>query len=78
METSVSLVQRAQRPEDRFRVIPPAHDFYFNAGIAERSEKINYSLEFNWITNTWNHEGTDDEKYITPGVYIYMFVKMLL
>lgn len=71
-QVAASFVQQVKQPRNPCNQIIPAHEFMFAAGIAERSEKINYSLEFNWFTNTWNHDGDDDEKYITPGVYIYV------
>lgn len=68
----ISFAQRGKRHSDPRLDEPPANLFIFNGGIAERSERVNYSLEFNWITSTWNHDGDDNEIYITPGVYLYV------
>lgn len=71
-QAAISFVQREKHHTDRSKDATSAHDFIFNFGIAERSEKINYSLEFNWITDTWNHEGDSNEFYVTPGVFAYV------
>lgn len=63
------FVQRIKRHSNPDLDVPAAHYFVLNSGIAARSEKINYSLELDWFTNTWNHGGKDDQLYITPGVY---------
>ncbi len=71
-QAGVSFVQRVKHHNDRSKDAASAHDFIFNFGVAERGDKINYSLEFNWITDTWNHEGDSNEFYMTPGVFAYV------
>lgn len=71
-QAAVSFVQRVKHHTDRSQDADSAHDFIFNVGVAQRSEKINYSVEFNWITDTWNHDGDSNELYVTPGVFAYV------
>ncbi|MBA2654679.1 MAG: transporter [Gammaproteobacteria bacterium] len=69
-QTGISLVQRLKKhssPEDDDRA---AHTLILGFGIAERSEKVNLSLEYTLFNNTWNNNGDDNEAYLTPGIYI--------
>jgi hypothetical protein len=69
-QVGFEFVQRVKRHRDPEDDDPAAHAFVLNLGIAERSERVNYSLELNWKNDTWNNEGESNELYVTPGVYV--------
>lgn len=72
MEFSMSFVQRVKTPQNPELLLPTSHYFELNGGVAERTEKLNFSIEINWFTNEWNNNGSDNEVYITPGFYWYL------
>lgn len=73
-----SFVQRLKEPADEEDLPPSAHSFIFNGGVAARFEKVNYSVEINWETNTWNGSGDNSEAYVTPGIYVQVKDKLAL
>jgi hypothetical protein len=69
-QAGFEFVQRVKHHANSEEDDPAAHVFVLNGGIAQRYETINYSLELNWSTNTWNNGGNENKVYVTPGVYM--------
>lgn len=58
----------AMDANDSLGIAPAAHSFIFNlADITQINKIFMVSAELNWQTNKWNHQGTDNELYFTPG-----------
>lgn len=66
-EVGLSFVQRLKRPADTDDADPAAQEFNLGAGFFTLIPHGALSMEFNWNNNRWNHHGTDDELYWTPG-----------
>ncbi len=63
-----SFVDRLKNHADPDEDEPEAHDFIWNAGFFIPCGDVRWVTEFNWRTNEWNHNGDENELYITPGV----------
>ena len=68
MELGVSLVQRVKTPEDPDDAEPAAHQFNLGTGFFTLFAHGAATMEFNWSNNKWNHHGTENVLYVTPGV----------
>jgi hypothetical protein len=55
-------------PEDADDAEPGAHEFNFGAGFFTLFKHGALTMEFNWNNNKWNHHGTENVLYLTPGV----------
>ncbi len=50
---------------------PLDHDFYLNLGyLFPVGNVVRYDIEVNWINGQWNHNGIDNELYVTPGIIL--------
>ncbi len=58
-------VKNFSHPQDN---VPLTNDILMNAGYFFPVGNWRYDLEINWINDEWNHNGTDNELYITPGL----------
>lgn len=71
-QAGMGFVQRVKRPADPEDKEPAAHEFTLNAGFFLPfnlpSGKFIFTSEFNWMTNRWNNDGRQDQKYYTPGL----------
>lgn len=67
-EAGFNFVQRLKHHANSSKDDPAAHDFIFNAGFFGPLHSFVYSMELNWQTNRWNHQGEDNELYLTPGL----------
>lgn len=47
---------------------PAAHSVFVNAGYFFPVGNARYVIEANWENNQWNHNGEDNEFYLTPGI----------
>lgn len=47
---------------------PPADSFFVNIGYFLPVDNTRYVIEVNWENNRWNHNGTSDQLYLTPGL----------
>jgi hypothetical protein len=66
-EIGASLVQRVNTPRNVDDAEPAAHELNFGTGFFVLFPHWAPTLEFNWANNTWNHRGTENEMYVTPG-----------
>ena len=65
---SLSFVQRVKKRRDPLDDPPAAHEFVWNAGFFVPYEEFVFVMEFNWLTNEWNHDGDRNEQFVTPGL----------
>ena len=66
-EVGASLVQRVKSPADEDDAEPAAHELNLGAGFFTQLPLGTATFEFNWNDNEWNHHGTENELYVTPG-----------
>jgi hypothetical protein len=66
-EMGASLVERVNTPKDRADAEPAAHELNLGSGFFVLFPCGAATLEFNWANDTWNHHGTENEMYLTPG-----------
>jgi hypothetical protein len=67
-EVGMDFVQRVKRPANPDNVEPAAHVFNFGTGFFTPFAHGALTMEFNWSNNRWNHHGTENDLYLTPGV----------
>jgi hypothetical protein len=67
-ELGLSFVQRVKTPAEADDVEPSAHEFNLGAGFFTLFAHGAGTMEFNWSNNRWNHHGTENVLYVTPGV----------
>jgi hypothetical protein len=66
-EIGASLVQRVNTPKDADEAQPAAHELNLGTGFFVLFPHGAATMEFNWANNQWNHHGTENELYLTPG-----------
>ncbi|MGO8926584.1 MAG: hypothetical protein ACLQU3_06835 [Limisphaerales bacterium] len=66
-EIGASLVQRVKTPADANKAEPAAHELNWGSGFFVLFPHAAPTLELNWANNQWNHHGTENEIYLTPG-----------
>ncbi len=66
-EIGASLVQRVKRPADSDDAEPAAHELNLGTGFFVLVPHGAVTFEFNWANNQWNHHGTENTLYVTPG-----------
>ncbi len=66
-QAGIDFVQRIKSPSNQTPV-PAAHKFEWNSGFLVPYDRLRFVVEYNWLTNTWNHGGQDNQKYVTPGI----------
>ncbi|MGD1083675.1 MAG: hypothetical protein ABSA47_02875 [Verrucomicrobiota bacterium] len=66
-EMGASLLRRAVAPADKADEQPAAHELNWGGGCFVLFSHAAATLELNWDDNRWNHHGTEDEIYVTPG-----------
>jgi hypothetical protein len=66
-EIGADLVQRVRTPKDADDEEPAAHELNFGSGFFVLFAHGAATMEFNLDNNTWNHHGTENEMYVTPG-----------
>jgi hypothetical protein len=66
-EMGASIVQRVNSPRDTHDAEPAANELNWGSGFFVLFPHAAATLEFNWSNNTWNHHGTENEMYLTPG-----------
>ena len=66
-EIGISFVQRVKRPSEADDAEPAAHVFNLGFGGFVPFSHGALTIEFNWTNNQWNHQGTENELYLTPG-----------
>ena len=67
-QIGVSLVQRVKNPKEREDEPPAAHEFFWNSGFFILYEDWIFVMEYNWLTNEWNHDGKINRQFLTPGI----------
>jgi hypothetical protein len=66
-ELGAGLVQRINTPRDAGDAEPAANELNWGSGCFVLFPHQAATLEFNVSNNTWNHHGTENEMYLTPG-----------
>jgi hypothetical protein len=66
-EWGASLVQRVNSPKGAQDAEPAANELNWGSGCFVLFPHSAATLEFNWLNNTWNHQGTENAMYLTPG-----------
>jgi hypothetical protein len=66
-EIGASFVQRVNTPSDADDREPAAHELRLGAGFFTLFQHGATTFEFNWANNKWNHHGTENDVYVTPG-----------
>ena len=66
-EIGASVVQRVNTPKNTDDQEPAAHELNLGTGFFVLFPHGALTLEFNWANNRWNHHGTENDVYITPG-----------
>lgn len=66
-EIGASFVQRVKTPADGNEAVPAAHELNWGGGFFILFPHAAPTLELNWANNQWNHHGTENEIYLTPG-----------
>ena len=66
-EAGLGFVHRVKWPADADDADPSAHELNLGAGFFTLFNHGALTMEFNWVNNQWNHHGTENTAYITPG-----------
>jgi hypothetical protein len=66
-EIGADLVQRVRTSKNTDDEEPAAHELNFGSGFFVLFAHGAATMEFNLDNNTWNHHGTENEMYMTPG-----------
>jgi hypothetical protein len=66
-EIGASFVQRVNAPANAADAPPAAHELSLGSGFLVLFPRAAATFEFNWANNKWNHHGTENETYVTPG-----------
>jgi hypothetical protein len=66
-EIGATFVQRVLTPRAGVDADPPAHSLNLGSGFFVLFPHAAATLEFNWNNNQWNHHGTENDLYLTPG-----------
>jgi hypothetical protein len=66
-EIGASFVQRVNRPSDADDAEPAAHELNLGSGFFVPFSRGTATMEFNWANDKWNHHGTENDLYLTPG-----------
>jgi len=67
-QQGVSFVQRVKHRDDSMDDPPAAHELIWNTGFFIPYRDVIFVMEFNWLTNQWNHDGDRNEQFLTPGL----------
>ncbi len=67
-QIGVGLVARVEDAQDPDEEEPEAHELGVNLGLFLPAGPVVLTAELNWSTNTWNHDGEDNELYLTAGL----------
>jgi hypothetical protein len=66
-ELGAGFVQRVDSPRDADTAEPAAHELNLGTGFFVLYPHGAATFEFNWANNRWNHHGTENDVYVTPG-----------
>ncbi|MGD0411544.1 MAG: hypothetical protein ABSC18_07545 [Verrucomicrobiota bacterium] len=66
-EIGAGFVQRVNAPANAADAQPAAHELSLGSGFLVLFPRAAATFEFNWANNKWNHHGTENEMYLTPG-----------
>jgi hypothetical protein len=66
-EIGASLVERVKAPREADDAEPAAHELDLGTGFFVIVPHGAATFEFNWANNRWNHHGTENDMYVTPG-----------
>lgn len=67
-QAGLGLVQRVKSPVDPDDREPPAHELNLAAGFHFPLGPTHLTTELNWSNNRWNHGGTENQLFVTPGL----------
>ncbi len=68
IQPALTFYERVKRHANPANDSSAATEFDLNSGFFGPLGSAVYSLELNWDTNTWNHNGSTNELYLTPGL----------
>jgi hypothetical protein len=66
-EIGAGFVQRVNTPAGTDAAEPAAHELNWGSGCFVLFPHAAPTLEYSWANNQWNHHGTENEMYLTPG-----------
>ena len=66
-EIGANFLQRVNRPKEAADAPPAAHVLNAGSGFFVLFPHAAPTLEFDWANNQWNHHGTENDMYLTPG-----------
>lgn len=66
-EIGASFAQRVNTAKEAVNAEPAAHALNLGSGFFVLFPHAAATLEFNWDNNQWNHHGTENGLYLTPG-----------
>ena len=66
-EIGASIPQRVKRPAEANDAEPAAAELNWGVGGFVLFPHAAATLEYNWSNSTWNHHGTENAMYLTPG-----------
>ena len=72
-QIGLGLVQRVKEPAKVGDRQPAAHQFIWSAGFFVPFKRWVPTVEFSANNNRWNHGGTDNQMYLTPGCVWKLF-----
>jgi hypothetical protein len=75
-EIGASFVQRVKRPSDADDAESASHELDLGTGFFTLFAHGAATMEINWDNNQWNHHGTENDLYVTPG-YIWKVMREL-
>jgi len=67
-EIGAGFVRRVKAPKDAADKEPAAHELNWGSGLLVLFPPVAATMEFNLANNTWNHHGTENDIYLTPGL----------
>jgi hypothetical protein len=66
-EIGIHFLQRIRSPADSNDAKPAAHELVLGSGLFVLWPHSAATLELAWTNSRWNHRGTENEMYLTPG-----------
>jgi hypothetical protein len=67
-QVGVDFVQRVREADDADEHEPAAHELFWSNGFLLPIKPFVVTGEITWTNNRWNHDGEENELYVTPGL----------
>jgi hypothetical protein len=68
LQTGLNFVQRVKTADTADETEPAAHELFMSGGFFLPINPFVLSTELTWTNNRWNHDGTENAWYVTPGL----------